>query len=168
MRLVEGTDLRALLREQGPLDPSSALAISGQVADALDAAHAKGLVHRDVKPSNVLLDTDGHVYLSDFGLTRRLEEQGPQPGVERSLGTPAYVAPEQIDGATVDGRADVYSLGCMLYECLVGEAPFVRESRLAVAWAHLEEEPPRASLHNPVLPKAVDPVIRKGDGQITG
>ena len=161
MRYVEGTDLRALLRAEGALEPARALAICSQVANALDAAHAKGLVHRDVKPSNVLLDANEHVYLADFGLTRRLDEQGGPAGESRSVGTPAYLAPEQIDGESVDGRADVYSLGCLLYECLTGEAPFARGSRLAVAWAHLEEEPPRASRRRPELPEAIDAVIGK-------
>jgi len=159
MRLVPGTDLRKLLRAEGALEPSRAIAICRQVANALDAAHAKGLVHRDVKPSNILLDEAEHVYLADFGLTRRLEEEG-QAGEGRSVGTPAYLAPEQIEGGPVDGRADVYSLGCVLYECLTGETPFVRDSRLAVAWAHLEEEPPSASERNPELPEAIDAVLR--------
>jgi serine/threonine-protein kinase len=161
MRHVDGTDLRALLRAEAPLDSARALAITRQVAAALDAAHARGLVHRDVKPSNVLLDEDEHVYLADFGLTRRLEEEDAHPGEGRSLGTPAYLAPEQIEGGLVDGRADVYSLGCVFYECLVGKAPFSGDSRLAVAWAHLEEEPPSASLDNPDLPEAIDPVFYK-------
>ena len=161
MRLVEGTDLRALLHAEGALDQARALAICSQVANALDAAHAKGLVHRDVKPSNVLLDASEHVYLADFGLTRRLDEQGGPVGEGRSVGTPAYLAPEQIEGGSVDGRADVYSLGCLLYECLTGEAPFARGSRLAVAWAHLEEDPPSARARRPELPEAIDAVIRK-------
>ena len=161
MRLVEGTDLGALLRAEGALDRARALAICSQVANALDAAHAKGLVHRDVKPSNVLLDAREHVYLADFGLTRRLAEQGGPAGDGRSVGTPAYLAPEQIEGGPVDGRTDVYSLGCLLYECLTGEAPFARSSRLAVAWAHLEEEPPSVSERRPELPGAIDAVIRK-------
>jgi class 3 adenylate cyclase len=160
MRLVAGTDLRRLLRAEGALEPSRALAICRQVANALDAAHAKGLVHRDVKPSNILLDEAEHVYLADFGLTRRLEETGARAGEGRSVGTPAYLAPEQIEGGRVDGRADVYSLGCVLYECLTGETPFVHGSRLEVAWAHLEDEPPSASERNPDLPKAIDPVLR--------
>ncbi len=161
MRLVEGTDLGALLRAEGALDPARAFAICSQVANALDAAHGKDLVHRDVKPSNVLLDKSEHVYLADFGLTRRLAEQGAQAGEGRSVGTPAYLAPEQIEGGPVDGRADIYSLGCLLYECLTGEAPFSQDSRLAIAWAHLEEEPPNASAHNSDLPGAIDAVIRK-------
>jgi streptogramin lyase len=161
MRYVEGTDLKALLHAQGALDPVHALAICSQVASALDAAHANGLVHRDVKPSNVLLDAHEHVYLADFGLTRRLDEQSGPVGESRSVGTPAYLAPEQIEGGPVDGRADVYALGCLLYECLTGETPFAHGSRLAVAWAHLEEEPPSAKERRPELPEAIDQVIRK-------
>jgi serine/threonine-protein kinase len=160
MRHVEGTDLRALLQAEGALDPARALAICSAVANALDAAHAQGLVHRDVKPSNVLLDATEHVYLADFGLTRRLDEQGGPAGEGRSVGTPAYLAPEQIEGAPVDGRVDIYSLGCLLYECLTGETPFAG-SRLAVAWAHLEEEPPHASHCRPELPEAIDAALRK-------
>ena len=161
MRHVEGTDLKALLHTHGALDPVRALAICRQVASALDAAHANGLVHRDVKPSNVLLDGSEHVYLADFGLTRRLDQQSSPAGEGRSVGTPAYLAPEQIEGGSVDGRTDVYSLGCLLYECLTGEAPFARGSRLAMAWAHLEEEPPSARARRPELPDAIDAVIRK-------
>lgn len=161
MRLVEGIDLKALLATEAALEPARALAICGQVANALDAAHARGLVHRDVKPSNVLLDASEHVYLGDFGLTRRLEEQGAQAGEGRSVGTPAYLAPEQIEGGHVDGRVDEYSLGCVLYECLTGSMPFRRESRLAAAWAHLEEEPPRPSELRPELPAAIDVVIQR-------
>jgi DNA-binding beta-propeller fold protein YncE len=161
MRLVEGNDLGALLRSEGALHSARALSICGQVGNALDAAHARDLVHRDVKPSNVLLDANDHVYLADFGLTRRFEESGPQPGDGRSVGTPAYLAPEQIEAGRVDGRADIYSLGCLLYECLTGKPPFAQTSRLAMAWAHLEEEPPSASARNPDLPGPIDAVIRK-------
>jgi len=161
MRLVDGTDLGSLLRAEEALETDRALDICGQVASALDAAHAQGLVHRDVKPSNVLLDGSEHVYLADFGLTRRLEDQDVEPGSERSIGTPAYLAPEQLEGEHVDGRADQYSLGCLLYECLTGELVFPRGSRLAMAWAHLEEEPPRPSRHRPGLPEAIDEVIAR-------
>ena len=160
MRRVEGTDLRALLRREGALDPARALGIVSQIAQALDAAHAKGLVHRDVKPSNVLLDDNEHVYLADFGLTRRLSEGASLQAEAATLGTPAYLAPEQIEGGDVDGRADVYALGCLLYECLTGEPPFPGDSRLAIAWAHLEQEPPAASERRSELPGAVDAVIR--------
>ena len=158
MRLVPGTDLRRLLRSAGKLEPERTLAICRQIANALDAAHARALVHRDVKPSNVLLDESEHVYLADFGLTRRLEEQGSLAGEGRSIGTPAYLAPEQIEGKRVDGRADIYSLGCVLFECLTGQVPFPQGSRLAAAWAHLEEAPPKAS-ELAELPSAIDPVL---------
>jgi Protein kinase domain len=159
MRFVSGRDLRALLRTESPLPPARALAICGQVASALDAAHARGLVHRDVKPSNVLLDESEHVYLSDFGLSRRLDEPGAL-AESRPVGTPAYLAPEQIERKAVDGRADVYSLGCLLFECLTGHVPFTG-SRLETVWAHLEAEPPKASALDPSLPQALDAVIGK-------
>ncbi len=161
MRYVEGSDLKELLRREGVLEPARALAICRQVAQALDAAHDRGLVHRDVKPSNVLIDEREHVYLGDFGLTRRVSDQDVPLAGARSLGTPAYLAPEQIEGRPVDGRADVYSLGCLLYECATGNAPFSGGSRMAVIWAHLEEDPPAASECNPGLPAALDPVIQK-------
>src|SRR5215831_14215523 len=140
MRYVEGGDLRDILRA-GPLDPESALEFCSQVAEALDAAHQRGLVHRDVKPSNVLLDERKHVYLADFGLTRRIAGGDALGGDARSLGTIDYIAPEQLRGEEVDGRADLYSLGCLLYECLTGVPPFGRSSDLAVAFAQLEDEP---------------------------
>ena len=161
MRLVAGTDLRRLLRAEGALEPSRALAICRQLASALDTAHEKGLVHRDVKPSNVLLDESEHAYLADFGLTRRTDEQGAQAGDGRSIGTPAYLAPEQIEGKPVDGRADVYALGCVLFECLTGAPPYSSGSPLGVAWAHLEEEPPSASSLRSDLPEEIDDVVRK-------
>ena len=161
MRLVEGPDLGSLLRAEGALEPARTVAICSQIASALDAAHARGLVHRDVKPSNVLLDGSEHVYLADFGLTRSLGNPIAESGEERSIGTPAYLAPEQLEGLAVDGRADVYSLGCLLYECLTGERVFPRDSRLAEAWAHLEEEPPRASRTRRGLPERVDRVISR-------
>src|SRR4051794_13611722 len=139
MRYVEGQDLKVLVRAGG-LAPERAIRICSQVAEALDFAHERGLVHRDVKPSNVLLDAKEHVYLADFGLTKRL---GEGRTVEPALfGTIDYVAPEQIRGDEIDGRADVYALGCLLYECLAGTAPFRRGSDAATLYAHLEEAPP--------------------------
>jgi streptogramin lyase len=155
MRLVEGRDLKGLLRDEGKLEPERALAICSQVADALDTAHTRGLVHRDVKPSNVLLDEREHAYLADFGLTRRLDDHDAFAAEARSLGTIDYVAPEQIRGEKVDGRADVYSLGCLLYECLTGEPPFRRSSDAAVLFAHLEEEPPALPELEAVLTRAL-------------
>jgi tRNA A-37 threonylcarbamoyl transferase component Bud32 len=152
MRYVEGRDLKELLRE-GLLDQEHAVRICAQVANALDFAHVRGLVHRDVKPSNVLLDPKEHVYLADFGLTkRRGEARTPEPGL---FGTIDYVAPEQIRGDDVDGRADVYALGCLLYECLAGAAPFRGGSDAATLYAHLEEEPPSLPGLEQVLPKAL-------------
>ena len=154
MRLVDGTDLKQLLRE-GPLEPARAIHILEQVAGALDAAHARGLVHRDVKPSNVLLDQAEHAYLADFGLSRYLGEAGAALGAENSLGTIDYVAPEQIRGEGIDGRADVYALGCLLYECLAGKPPFRRASDAATLFAHLEDEPPSLPTLDRVLPRAL-------------
>src|ERR687895_1723388 len=137
MRFVPGQDLRTLLREEGRLEPERAARIVAQVASALDAAHTHGLVHRDVKPANVLVTgagEDEHAYLTDFGLTKRsVSESGLTEGGQW-VGTVDYVAPEQLKGDAVDGRADVYALGCVLYEALTGEAPFQRENELAKLW----------------------------------
>ncbi len=166
MRYVEGSDLKERLRH-GRLEPREAIGILAQVASALDAAHARGLVHRDVKPSNVLLDIgagpDGadHAYLADFGLTKRITDETGIGDDGHLMGTIHYVAPEQIAGEEVDGRADVYSLGCVLYECLVGEPPFRRKSDVAVLFEHLEAEPPAASATRPELPVALDAVIAR-------
>jgi YVTN family beta-propeller protein len=141
MRLADGGDLKTLLAAEKKLEPRDAVVICEHVASALDAAHESGLVHRDVKPSNVLRDRRGHVYLADFGLSRRLSEQAPGFDAGLSLGTPAYVAPEQIEGSDADGRADQYSLACLLHECLTGRPPFARASEAAVLFAHLEEPP---------------------------
>jgi tRNA A-37 threonylcarbamoyl transferase component Bud32 len=138
MRYVEGFDLKECLRG-GPLTAERTVRLCAQIADALDFAHERGLVHRDVKPSNVLLDERDHVYLGDFGLTKRLAEpRVVEPGL---FGTIDYVAPEQIRGDEVDGRTDVYSVGCLLCECLTGEPPFRRPTDAATLFAHLEEEP---------------------------
>ena len=166
MRYVDGRDLKERL-QRGRLDPGDAIGILAQVASALDAAHARGLVHRDVKPSNVLVDPgarpDGsdHVYLADFGLTRQVSEEAGIGDDGHLMGTIDYVAPEQIAGEEVDGRADVYSLGCVLYECVVGQPPFRRDSELAVVFAHLDTEPPPASAERPELPVALDAVIAR-------
>ena len=159
MRYVEGTDLRKLLKAEGTLEPIRVLAIVEQVASALDAAHARGLVHRDVKPGNVLLTAADHVYLSDFGLTKRALSVSGLTKTGQLVGTIDYVAPEHIKGAPVDGRADVYSLGCVAYECLTGSVPFPREMEVAVLWAHVEEMPPRPSALAPDLSPRVDEAI---------
>ena len=120
MRYVEGSDLRALLAAEGPLDAERALRLLDQVASALDEAHEHGLVHRDVKPANILVDHEGHAYLGDFGLAKHATSASSLTRDQAFVGTIAYVSPEQIRGDELDGRADVYSLGCVLYECLAG------------------------------------------------
>ena len=130
------------------------------MADALDAGHALALVHRDVKPGNVLLAREGGVYLADFGLTRHADEGRPAEKPHLS-GTLDYVAPEQIEGEPADARADVYSLGCVLYHCLAGETPFPKDSPMALLWAHFDEQPPSLRERRPELPAPVDAVIAK-------
>ena len=145
MRYVEGSDLRQLIAREAPLDPDRALRLIEQVGDALDAAHERGLIHRDVKPANILIAGRSgreHCYLTDFGLTKQTSSISGLTGTGELVGTIEYVSPEQIRGEPVDGRADVYSLGCVLYECLTGERPFARESEVATLWAHVNEPPP--------------------------
>jgi serine/threonine-protein kinase len=157
MRYVRGTDLAALLAQRGPLPVVETLSILEQVAEALDAAHEAGLVHRDVKPANVMIEGE-RCYLADFGLTKRTTETRlTQAG--QFLGTVDYVAPEQIEGRDVDSRADEYALGCVLFECLTGSPPFPRDSQLAVIYAQLREPPPRPTELRPDLPAALDAVV---------
>jgi hypothetical protein len=161
MRLVEGEDLRHLIRAAGSVDPRRAARIVDQVAGALDAAHARGLVHRDIKPANVLLDAGDHAYLTDFGLTKRL---GSSAALSRSgqwVGTLGYVAPEQIRGERIDARADVYALGCVLFHSLTGQAPYMRESEEATLWSHLHDPPPPASMLAEGVPQEFDAVIER-------
>ncbi len=139
-RYVDGSDLRAILQEEGTLPPERALALVGQVAEALDAAHRRGLVHRDVKPGNVLVDASEHCYLCDFGLTKQLGDGGTT-GSGLLAGSLDYLAPEQIRRGEVDGRTDGYALGCVLYECLSGAPPFRRANEAQTLWAHMQEEP---------------------------
>ena len=162
MKLVEGSDLRQILRTEGRLDPERAVDIVDQAASALDAAHKAGLVHRDVKPGNLLVEPGIHaeqVYVCDFGLARHASSPSSLTGDRGFVGTIDYVPPEQIEGATVDARADVYSLGCVLFECLTGERPFERDSELSVVFAHLNEPPPRATDIRADLPAAFDEVF---------
>jgi Protein kinase domain len=161
MRLVEGEDLRHLIRAAGTLAPARATRIVDQLGGALDAAHARGLIHRDIKPANVLLGPGDHAYLTDFGLTKRA---GASTGLSRSgqwVGTLGYVAPEQIRGERIDARADVYALGCVLFHALTGQAPYLRETEEATLWAHLHDPPPPASMLAPGVPAALDDVIER-------
>jgi ABC-type transport system substrate-binding protein/predicted Ser/Thr protein kinase/streptogramin lyase len=162
MEYVDGVDLRELLRREGMLQPERTLAVLEQIASALDAAHAAGLVHRDVKPGNILVATtrdEEHAYVCDFGLARHVSSVSSLTGERGFVGTIDYVPPEQIEGGTIDARADVYSLGCVLFECLAGERPFDRESELSVVFAHLNEPPPRLTDLRPELPDAFDNVF---------
>jgi serine/threonine protein kinase len=158
MQYVDGTDLAAVLRHEAPLQPERALAILGQVADALDAAHALGIVHRDVKPGNVLIDAR-RCYLTDFGLTRRIESQTALTARSQFVGTIDYMPPEQIEGRALDPRTDVYALGCMLYHTLVGRVPYEKDSEVSVMYAHVHEQPPAPSEKKAGLPGELDAVI---------
>jgi serine/threonine-protein kinase len=160
MAHVEGSDLRALLAEEGPLEARRALRILAPVAAALDAAHARGLVHRDVKPANILVGPDDRAYLSDFGAVKELAGVG-MTRTGAFLGTIEYSAPEQIEGRALDARTDVYALGCVLYECLAGSPPFHRESEVAILNAHLHAPPPRLRDKRPDLPEELERVIAR-------
>ena len=164
MRYVEGDDLGSVLRRTGPLDPAVAAGVVEQIGAALDAAHKKGLVHRDVKPANILIEgtePDGHAYLTDFGLTK---EQASVSGLTNTgawVGTVDYAAPEQIDGRPVEARTDVYSLTCVLYEALTGKIPFEGTATQKL-WAHMSAEPPSLIDTRPELAATLDPVIARG------
>src|SRR5258708_40309920 len=136
MQFVAGRDWRGLRELGGPMDPTRALGTLAQVAAALDAAHARELVHRDVKPANILVDID-RAYLGDFGLTKRFDATGGLTGVGQIVGTVEYLAPEQIEGNRVDGRADQYALACVAYECLSGRPPHAKDSDIAILFAHV-------------------------------
>ncbi|RST13490.1 serine/threonine protein kinase [Streptomyces sp. WAC05374] len=167
MRYVAGQDLRALLDREGPLPPDKAGRIAAQVASALDAAHAHELVHRDVKPGNILVapGTDRehpeHVYLTDFGLTKKSLSLTGFTSVGQFVGTLDYVAPEQISGRPVDGRCDVYSLGCVVFETLAGVPPFRRDDDMALLWAHQYDPPPPLTGERPALPDTVDAIMAR-------
>ncbi len=161
MRYVDGEDLRFLVRREGYLHPDRAARIVDQLGGALDAAHAKGLVHRDVKPANVLLTTDDHAYLTDFGLTKRLMETSALSRSGQWVGTLGYVAPEQIRGQRVDARTDVFALGCVLFFALTGATPFQRESDEATLWAHLNDPPEPVDVLAPDVPEAFGAVVAR-------
>ena len=164
MRFVGGGDVGSLLRREGPLPPARAASFISPVASALDAAHAAGLVHRDVKPANMLLDTHpgrpDHVYLSDFGLSKGVQS-GRMTASGQFLGTPDYIAPEQIEGLPVDGRADQYALACAAFELLTGTVIFARDEGWATVWAHLNSPPPPVTAVRPDLSPAVNQVLAR-------
>ncbi|MCR6481360.1 protein kinase [Amycolatopsis sp. OK19-0408] len=162
MRLVEGRDLKELLAD-GPLEPARAAGIVEQVAGALDAAHADGLVHRDVKPSNVLVTSADFVYLVDFGIARSMSGEGTSiTGTGNVIGTLDYMAPERFGEAPITGLVDVYALACVLFECLTGRRPFLAEGAAAQMGAHLNAAPPAPSQERPGLPPALDAVVARG------
>ncbi len=164
MRYVAGGDLRALLQREGPLPPSRAAFLLSPLASALDAGHAAGLVHRDVKPANILIDTSpgrpDHLYLSDFGLAKGNAMTG-LTGTGQFLGTLDYCAPEQIGGKPARPQTDQYALGCVAYTMLTGTVPFPRDEVTAVLWAHMSEPPPPVTALRPDLPPVVDEVLAK-------
>jgi serine/threonine protein kinase len=163
MRFVAGGDLRAIARKEDGLPAGRAAAFVSAVASALDAAHAAGLVHRDVKPANMLVDAGPgrpeHVYLSDFGLARGVLSSSGLTKVGQFLGTPEYAAPEQIAGRAVDGRADQYGLACVAHTLLTGSPPFVRSMPMAVLYAHMSVSPPRVTAVRSDLSGEVDEVL---------
>ena len=170
MEYVPSGDLKKLLSGSGPLEPSRAVEIVSQVAAALDAAHAVGLMHRDVKPGNIMVSDAGtpneRPLLSDFGLGKNpLEDSIALTRAGHFVGTPYYTAPEEILAQDRDRRVDVYSLGCVLYECLVGQPPFVAESDLQVLYAHVSDDRPKASERLPGLPAALDGVLERAMAQ---
>ena len=161
MQYIPGADLAAVLHEERRLGPYRALDVVRQVAAALDAAHTHGLIHRDVKPANILID-GRHAYLTDFGLTK--ERKASEAGLTRSgevVGTTHYLAPEQVEGREVDARADIYALGCLLFHLLTGEVPFPRDTDMAVMYAHVHDAPPKLTDKRPTLPEGLDHVVAK-------
>ena len=164
MRYVAGGDLRTLLETHGPLSLAQATSIVAAVAHALDAAHAQGMIHRDVKPANILIDSRSgqeHYYLSDFGITKIVSSGRSLTSTGQIVGTIDYIAPEQIQGKPVDSRADLYALGCVLYQCLTGAVPFPRDETAALMWAHVHEDPPPVTALRPDLPPQIDHIVAK-------
>ncbi len=161
MRYVAGADLAKRLAREGRLEPATAVELVAQIGNGLDAIHAAGLVHRDVKPANVLLsgaEDAEHAYITDFGVARNVSTESGLTQTGRFVGTLDYVAPEQISGGAVDARADVYALGCLLFKLLTGEVPFPRDGEAARLFAHLNDPPPAPSLYVPEVSMALDDV----------
>ncbi|MGP3962699.1 serine/threonine protein kinase [Nonomuraea sp. 3N208] len=160
MRYVDGLDLRRLIYDRGPLPIGPANQLFAQVAAALDAAHAHDLIHRDVKPANILL-ADNHVYLTDFGITKHRSSISGLTQTDQFIGTPRYMSPEQINKEHIDGRCDQYALACVVYEALSARLPFQRENDIALLWAHLAEQPTPLSQLRPDLPPQIDAVMNR-------
>ena len=160
MRWLEGTDLRDEI-DRGPLGPARAAHLISQVASALDAAHERELIHRDVKPANILITREHHVYLTDFGLTKHASSISGLTRTGQWVGTVDYTAPEQIEGKALTAQTDVYSLGCVLFEALTGQAPYKRDNDLATLWAHVYADPPSVTEVSPDLPPPFDAVVQR-------
>jgi serine/threonine protein kinase len=161
MRFVAGDDLRTIVERDGPLEPDRAASLVAQVAAALAAAHARGLVHRDVKPANVLVTADDHCYLTDFGLVKDLAATAGPTNTGEVLGTLDYVAPERIQGGEIGPWTDVYALGCVLFFALTGSVVFPLDAPESKLWAHVSTPPPSASALRPSILAAVDEVIAR-------
>jgi serine/threonine protein kinase len=161
MRLVPGPTLKERILDGGPLDPHWSVRILGQVAGALDAAHEVGLIHRDVKPQNILIGESDHAYLADFGLTKALDAEA-LTATGQLIGTIEYLAPEQARMEPATRRSDVYQLAAVLYECLAGAVPFERPTAAAVLFAHLADPPPSLAQRRPDLPEALSDAIARG------
>ncbi|MFJ2029117.1 serine/threonine protein kinase [Streptosporangium sp. NPDC087985] len=164
MRYVDGPDLRRLFYDRGPMPISQVNRIFAQVAAALDTAHAHDLIHRDVKPANILIagHTEGdHAYLTDFGITKHRTSISGLTQTDQFIGTPRYMSPEQINKERIDGRCDQYGLACVVYEALTGRLPFQRDNEIALLWAHLAEAPTPISTLRPELPLEVDGVMMR-------
>jgi hypothetical protein len=162
MRFVAGSDLQLRIAREGRMEPANAVHLVAQVGNGLDAIHAAGLVHRDVKPANVLLSGNPgaeHAYITDFGVARNVVTRSGLTQTGRFVGTLDYVAPEQISGVPIDARVDVYALGCLLFKLLTGQVPFPREGEAARLYAHLHDPPPAPSLFAPAVPMALDDVV---------
>ena len=172
MRFVTGHDVQSLVDTEGPLPVDQACHIISQVAAALEAAHSHGLVHRDVKPGNMLLDGTasypGHAYLSDFGLSKHALSNSALTSTGQLLGTLDYIAPEQIEGRGVDGRTDEYALACAAFAMFTGEPPFTRDQAVGVMWAQMSSEPPALTSRRPDLPAAVDEVMARALAKSAG
>jgi serine/threonine protein kinase len=167
MRYVDGTDLAQLLRDRGTLAPKYVRSLVEQIGGALDTAHQAGLVHRDVKPGNILIDRRGLAFLCDFGLAKRMQSR-EKTAAGKFMGTVDYCAPEQIAGRATDGRTDVYGLAAVAYHALAGRPPFERESELATAEAHLTDPPPKLSARRPDLPPGLGEVLERAMAKAPG
>ena len=165
MDYIEGTDFREMLAQRGRLEPQVAATYIAQIAGALDAAHAGGLVHRDVKPANVLIARDAgagpHVYLTDFGLAKHISSESGVTETGMIVGTLDYIAPEQLHGGPLDARTDVYALGCMVYQAVTGRVPYPRDTGPAKIWAHMNAPPPSVREAAPDVPAPFDDIVRR-------